>query len=128
MEKGNRTKNLINVHQCAIEDLLDISQFVDRINGNPKHAVDLIVEGNNENAIRLYLDLGFTVKSENCRYVYRPFRLSFEKWLDTLHVIAKRKSMIVLCKLKRNKTISVAEDDFERMKIFRLIRCMDRFV
>ncbi len=33
-----------------------------------KESVDLIVEGDNENAIRLYLNLGFAVESENCCY------------------------------------------------------------
>jgi len=33
--------------------------------------VDLIVDSDNENAIKLYLDLGFVVESENCCYTIR---------------------------------------------------------
>ncbi|BCK01149.1 GNAT family N-acetyltransferase [Anaerocolumna chitinilytica] len=32
--------------------------------------VELIVDGDNENAIHLYLDMGFDIKSENCCYIY----------------------------------------------------------
>lgn len=33
--------------------------------------VNLIVDGDNENAIHLYLDMGFEIKSENCCYIYQ---------------------------------------------------------